>query len=213
MTHRRIHGTRNALGKLGRVHLRWALTVLCSSMLGQSYSLESRRGIIHRNNDPVCIQDCDKFYLEPDPTYFFTYLHNFDFYPYAEMHVEVTGARGSCGGCVVLNVISITVLPPEDVQESNGSFPQYLVLAQNYPNPFNPQTSIQYSLPRTQYVSLDIYDVFGQRVATLVRGVQAQGKHTEKWSASNQTGKGSGVFYYRLRTESATITRRMQLVR
>ena len=69
------------------------------------------------------------------------------------------------------------------------------MLAQNYPNPFNPVTNIEYQLSKSEYVSLKVYDLLGQEVASLVSERQNAGLHIIKWDAS---GYASGVYVYRL---------------
>ena len=72
---------------------------------------------------------------------------------------------------------------------------------QNYPNPFNPVTTIYYQLPRRSEVSLEIYNLLGQKVRTLVRKVQDAGRYRVKWDARNDAGalSGSGIYLYRFR--------------
>ena len=94
--------------------------------------------------------------------------------------------------------------------------PTAFVLSQNYPNPFNPETSIEYSIPASGEVTLDVYDVLGRMVSSLAKGVQAEGKHTVRFSA---TDLPSGVYAYRIRFvpsaggAALSETRRMVLVR
>ncbi len=68
-------------------------------------------------------------------------------------------------------------------------------LSQNYPNPFNPSTNLRYVLPEDARVTLEVYNEIGQRVASLVEGVQAAGEHTVVFDA---TGMASGIYFYRL---------------
>jgi hypothetical protein len=68
-------------------------------------------------------------------------------------------------------------------------------LSQNYPNPFNPITKINYQLPKTSNVELSIYNLLGQKVATLVSGKQNAGSHQVEWDASHFA---SGIYYYRI---------------
>jgi len=83
-------------------------------------------------------------------------------------------------------------------------------LDQNYPNPFNPSTVIRYQLPQSSHVLLEIYDILGQRVATLVNEQISAGSHDVTYDASGLT---SGVYIYRLRTENTSLSRSMLLVR
>lgn len=69
-------------------------------------------------------------------------------------------------------------------------------LSQNYPNPFNPSTVIQYSLPDESQVKIDIFNIIGQRITTLVNTVQKSGNYMVTWNASNLS---SGVYFYSIR--------------
>lgn len=88
--------------------------------------------------------------------------------------------------------------------------PQMFVLHGNYPNPFNPSTTIPYTLQEGGSVRLDIYDVAGRHVRTLVDAVQPPGSYTATFDAS---GLGSGTYHYRLRTSHGEAARQMALVR
>ena len=79
-------------------------------------------------------------------------------------------------------------------------------LFQNYPNPFNPTTMIGYQLPITNNVELSIYNLLGQKVATLVNERQNAGYHQVEWNA---TGFASGVYYYRIEMGNIVQTRKM----
>jgi flagellar hook assembly protein FlgD len=81
---------------------------------------------------------------------------------------------------------------------------------QNYPNPFNPATVIGYRIPEARDVTLQVVDILGRRVATLVSGRQEAGYHTARFDG---TGMGSGVYFYRLEAGNDTAIRRMLLVR
>ena len=95
-----------------------------------------------------------------------------------------------------------------------GALPDGFGLGQNYPNPFNPGTVIPYKLAMDGYVRLEVFNLLGQRVATLVDGVQSAGGHAVRWDARDGSGHGvaAGVYVYRLTAEGATATRRMVLV-
>lgn len=83
-------------------------------------------------------------------------------------------------------------------------------LNQNYPNPFNPSTSITYSVDEQAEVSLNVYNVLGQKVATLVNTSQVAGNYTVTWDAQNLS---SGVYIYKLKAGNRVITRKMNLIK
>ncbi len=95
-----------------------------------------------------------------------------------------------------------------------ATLPSELVLEQNYPNPFNPTTSISFSLPQPTHVSLVVYNILGERVATLVEGDLSAGIHTATWNSMDASGNpvASGVYFYRLETNGAVATRKMLLL-
>jgi len=86
-------------------------------------------------------------------------------------------------------------------QDESVSLPTVFELCQNYPNPFNPQTTIQYNLPKTCTVTVEIFNIVGQRVRLLL-GSQSRGAGTEQvvWDGRDDMGKltGSGIYMYRL---------------
>ncbi len=83
-------------------------------------------------------------------------------------------------------------------------------LEQNYPNPFNPSTTIEFSLPVSERVTLAIYDLTGKRVETLVDGRVNSGIHQVTWNAGNRP---SGVYFYQLQTDNFTQTRKLMLLK
>ncbi|MEN9839774.1 MAG: hypothetical protein RL177_1253, partial [Bacteroidota bacterium] len=84
------------------------------------------------------------------------------------------------------------------------------VLSQNYPNPFNPSTTISFNLPQSGNVTLTVYNVLGQQVATLVNGALSAGTHSVPFDASRLA---SGVYVYELRAGSFVQQKRMMLVK
>jgi hypothetical protein len=85
----------------------------------------------------------------------------------------------------------------------------------NYPNPFNPVTTLRYGLPATETVSLVIYNVLGEKVATLVQGTQEAGYHAVVWDGRSDAGTtvASGLYVARMRTGSFVATRTMMLIK
>jgi hypothetical protein len=83
-------------------------------------------------------------------------------------------------------------------------------LEQNYPNPFNPSSTIRYSVGKTAYVAMHVYNILGQHVATLVDAIHQPGDYRIRF---NGEGLSSGVYFYRMEWEGRAVTQRMLLVR
>lgn len=96
-----------------------------------------------------------------------------------------------------------------DEPQSERALPDHFSLSQNYPNPFNPLTQIQYALPKDCWVRLEVYNILGQRVVTLVDGRQKAGYKTVRWDAS---GVASGIYIYRIQAGDFVQSRRMILL-
>ncbi len=96
----------------------------------------------------------------------------------------------------------------------NGLAPHKFVLYQNYPNPFNPSTKIQYSIEKAVQVSLKVYNVLGNKVATLVNNRQEAGSYTVPFNNNNGTlSLSSGVYFYRLEAGSFISTKKLILLK
>lgn len=93
--------------------------------------------------------------------------------------------------------------------------PIAFALSQNYPNPFNPKTQISFALPVASKVTLKIYNITGQLVNTLVDAELPAGHHTVTWSGTNSSGSevGTGIYFYRLKTENFTSVKKMVLMK
>ena len=103
-----------------------------------------------------------------------------------------------------------SIVPGRGQKSTQDGLPDEYALHQNYPNPFNPTTEISFSIPHTAHVSLEIYNIAGQRVATLIDGNLNAGHHTVTWDAS---GAASGVYLYRLATDDFDETKKMMLLK
>ncbi len=82
-----------------------------------------------------------------------------------------------------------------DVAEPENEYPQYIVLYQNYPNPFNPSTKIRYSLDKNCFVTLKIYNILGEEIATLVNEIKHKGSYETNFNTNNLP---SGVYLYKM---------------
>lgn len=93
--------------------------------------------------------------------------------------------------------------------------PSELELEQNYPNPFNPTTHISFKIPQKSKVFLEIFNIFGKRITTLVNDELDAGKHTVEWNGRDEYGNlvASGVYFYRISNGNTSITKKMTLLR
>ncbi|HEY9166697.1 MAG TPA: T9SS type A sorting domain-containing protein [Candidatus Kryptonia bacterium] len=91
-----------------------------------------------------------------------------------------------------------------------GSAPAKFALDQNYPNPFNPSTIINYTVPQRETVTLKVFNVLGQEVATVFNGIQNPGNYQATFNGSKFA---SGVYFYRLQAGSTSLTKKMILTK
>jgi hypothetical protein len=98
--------------------------------------------------------------------------------------------------------------------EEEEAIPDFSLSA-NYPNPFNPETKISYFIPKTSHVRLEIFNLLGQRIRTLVNESQAVGEKTVTWDGRDENGQelASGVYLYRLQAGDFNQTNKMVLIR
>ncbi|MCI0448811.1 MAG: T9SS type A sorting domain-containing protein [Chlorobi bacterium] len=96
------------------------------------------------------------------------------------------------------------------VQNGNGNLPDKFAMYQNYPNPFNPVTNFKFQIPKTSFVKLIIYDLFGREVTTLVNEKLNAGTYEFKWDGSNYA---SGVYFYRFQTDEFKESRKMLFIK
>ena len=90
------------------------------------------------------------------------------------------------------------------------TMPNRLQLEQNYPNPFNPWTTIRFSLPQREHVTLKVFDVLGKEVATLVNGELNPGEHSVVWDAAAMP---SGVYFYRMQAGQFVQQQKMEVIK
>jgi hypothetical protein len=136
----------------------------------------------------------------PDQQHGFTYLNDRVYHP---------GAAPLELGRAIL----ISTDPPQllDASEPNRpSIPSQIELVQNFPNPFNPLTTISFGVPSVMNAKLEIFDLLGRRVATLIDGRVEAGTHHVVWDAVNAP---TGVYIYRLSTTRESLSRKMLLMK
>ncbi len=102
------------------------------------------------------------------------------------------------------------LITPTLLSHQEPQVPKSFLLHQNYPNPFNPSTTIAYGLPVASDVRLDVFDVLGRKIATLVNSKQPSGDYSVLFNASTLC---SGVYFYRLQAGSFVQTKKMLLIK
>jgi hypothetical protein len=124
-------------------------------------------------------------------------------------NVFVGGTFTEAGG-VSANYVARWNSGTSRVEQLSPTAPKTFLLEQNYPNPFNPSTTIRYQLPVASEVKLEVYDVLGKKIATLVNERQSAGSYQVVWNAS---GLSSGTYFYRLQAGTFVETKKMIMVK
>ncbi|UCD93521.1 MAG: T9SS type A sorting domain-containing protein, partial [Candidatus Zixiibacteriota bacterium] len=133
--------------------------------------------------------------------------------------MESQGATDAFGGWNIddIQILAIydSAMVTDIADDGRELLPAEFRLDQNYPNPFNPVTSIKFHLPRTTDVKLDVFNILGRRVVTLVDGKMRHGDHVVQWNGENSSGQqvASGVYFYRLSAEDFADSKKMVLIR
>ncbi len=125
----------------------------------------------------------------------------------------------TCNNCgcndTTVQFTVIAVLPSAVEDIDHPSLPTELTLQQNFPNPFNPTTRIEFALPRASFVTLDVYNIIGRQIRTLVNQRLTAGYKAVTWNGRDNSGNqvSSGMYLYRLRTDFGIETRKMLLLK
>jgi len=125
--------------------------------------------------------------------------------------VFTDGTRFTSTTAIVLDGATAKV----DSDGGSQTLPSEFSLGNAYPNPFNPTTTIDFALPRACHVTLNAYNVTGQRVARLVDRTLDAGWHEVEWNGTNDDGQSvaTGVYFYRLSAQEFTETKEMVLLK
>jgi len=105
---------------------------------------------------------------------------------------------------------ALTIESTSAIGRADNGIPSQFSLGQNYPNPFNPTTTIPYELTATSHVRVEVFDILGRKVATLVDQTQTAGSHEVSWDAS---GAASGIYFYAIDAGDFAATRKMVLIK
>ncbi|MBU1317988.1 MAG: T9SS type A sorting domain-containing protein [candidate division Zixibacteria bacterium] len=131
------------------------------------------------------------------------------------LHLSATSAM-SLESTILADTAQVTTTAETSAAGDHDPFiPGVFELFQNYPNPFNPTTRIEFSLERAMDVELSVYNVIGQKIATLTDGFYSAGTYDIEWDATDETGRkvASGIYFYRLTTDDYSRTRKMMLMK
>jgi len=101
--------------------------------------------------------------------------------------------------CVMITLITTIALQGQAQTPPGSELPTGHKLNQNYPNPFNPATTISYKLPKESFVSLEVFNVVGEHVATLIQERQSPGQHSVIFTGSSFS---SGIYFYKMRADN-----------
>jgi len=137
-----------------------------------------------------------------DPDYYKLLIQ----YPTAENFKSYAGLTGTDGKPIG----DLSYWSEYTAVEEETAIPTEYTLEQNFPNPFNPTTTINFSLPASGHISLKVFNVLGQEVATLVNGELTSGNHEVTFNASKLS---SGLYIYRLSGNNVSLTRKMMLLK
>jgi hypothetical protein len=119
----------------------------------------------------------------------------------------VVGGLGVGG--IAVNDVELILAGPSAVETLEG-IPQGFHLFQNYPNPFNPSTSIKFSIPNEEFVSLKVFNSLGEEVAVLINETKPAGNYSVSFNASKLT---SGIYFYKIAAGNFFQTRKMMLIK
>jgi len=117
---------------------------------------------------------------------------------------------------VSASTLVLTITVPESVSDGDVfAMPTATALRANYPNPFNPTTTIAFDMARSGHVSIEVYNIKGQKVKTLVNTGYDAGRHSVVWHGDDASGRnvGSGVYFYRMTTDGYTSVQKMLMMK
>jgi hypothetical protein len=128
--------------------------------------------------------------------------------------ITVTNSGSGGGSATLSSGFTVGTGTATFVEQVSSSVPAAFELDQNYPNPFNPSTRIQFSLAKAGQVTLKVYNLIGNEVATLVNGYQEAGVYNVTFDPSKETlALSTGVYFYRLEAGSFVSTKKLVLVK
>jgi hypothetical protein len=133
----------------------------------------------------------------------------------AELTVLAASAGYQSANSGAFTILDVSTTGVSDYGSDEGLLPHQFSLAQNYPNPFNPETVIAFNMAAPGHVRLEVFNIVGQSVTTLVDEFRDAGRHVVEWQGRDRSGAQvpSGIYFYRLHQGNETQTRQMVLLR
>lgn len=197
--------TFEAVGGDGLVLVKWTTQSEINNMGFHIYRSTSETGEYGRIT-PEMIDGAGNSTQPIDYEFFDRNVVNGKTYYYKLEDVDLAGNRRLHGP------VSAT---PDAGKVIEGAIPEEFELEQNAPNPFNPTTSILYHLPEDGFVTLDIYNLMGQKIRTLVNEQKSAGSYTAKWDGLDDAGRkvASGVYVYSIKAGSFSDVKKMLLLK
>ena len=118
----------------------------------------------------------------------------------------------------VYSLLAVTLQkldPTTDIKLIDNNIPQTYALEQNFPNPFNPTTNIKYSIPKEGNVKIQVFDITGKLVTTLVDQSMSSGSYTVTWNGRNSSGQSvvSGIYLYRIQSNDFVAVKKMVMLK
>ena len=177
--------------------------------------------VVDNTNSRIMSLEYNKVGSISDPAnYSFTEIADFSGFEYKNLQFAYSGYRSDGTLCLILPNLSVGELDQPSVYvlqytqaisvEKKAELPEGYNLSQNYPNPFNPSTNIEFSIPKATHVSLKIYNVLGQEMLTLVNETKEAGSYIATFNAKSLP---SGTYWYTIKTDNYTETKKMMLIK
>jgi flagellar hook assembly protein FlgD len=115
----------------------------------------------------------------------------------------------------VIPLSTANIMYKSEENDQNGSLPSAFTLSQNYPNPFNPTTTIEYTIPIPNRVIIDIFNLLGEKVRTLVDETKSAGSYQIEWNGRDDVGNSvsTGIYLYRFKAGEFVQMRKMLLMK
>jgi len=148
-------------------------------------------------------------------------LHEFDLSPWHGQTIYISFRNHNVTGAGMLKMDRVRVGHINDIKSDDDNViePLHNALLGNFPNPFNPSTVIEFGIRNSEFgselVNIEVFNVRGQKVKTLVNDYFPAGRHSVTWEGTDDSGRmvGSGVYFYRMTTGEFSETRRMLLMK